>query len=313
MRVFIAGATGVLGRRVVRRLRESGQVVIGLSRSKANSEWLSKNGAEPRSGDLFDQDAIFSLTSDCDAILHLATSIPTKSRTTLADWEMNDRIRREGTRVLVGAAIHNHCQLYVQESVTFIYGDRNGEWVDESARIPDRQPRILRSAREMEGVVQDAIARHNLPAIIVRFGSFYSHDSPQTQAMFQLARRGFLPIVGDGLDYWNVINVDDAAEAVVKAVENHEAGAARIFNVCDDEPVQYRELVSFIAESLGARKPIHIPRVLARLMLGSHVVDAIFSSVRCRNERIKEALGWVPRFPTYREGYPAEIERWLHS
>ena len=311
MRVFICGATGVLGRRVVGRLSESGHVVVGLSRSEANTDWLSQQGAEPRAGDLFDREKMYSLTSDCDAILHLATAIPTKSRTTPADWKTNDLIRREGTRILVDAAIRNQCRLYVQQSLTLIYGQRNGDWVDEQAAIPDQQPSILDSALDMERFVQDAIDQHDLPAIILRFGSFYSHDSAQTQAMLQMIQKGFFPIVGGGRDYWNIINVEDAAEAVLKAVENHEAGLGRIFNVCDDEPVQYGELVSYIADTLGARKPMRVPRIVAKLMLGSHVFAAIFASARCRNRLIKEKLDWTPHFPTYREGYRAEIDRWL--
>ena len=163
----------------------------------------------------------------------------------------------------------------------------------------------------MERFVQDAIAQHDLPAIILRFGSFYSHDSAQTQAMLQMIQKGFFPIVGDGRDYWNIINVEDAAEAVFKAVENHEAGLGQTFNVCDDEPVQYGELVSYIADTLGARRPMRVSRIVAKLMLGSHVFAAVFASARCRNQLVKDRLDWTPLFPTYREGYRAEIVKWL--
>lgn len=313
MRVFIAGATGILGLRAVRRLVEHGYQVVGLSRSEANVDLLNRNGAQPRQGDLFNQEEIVSLTSDSDAILHLATAIPTKARTSLADWQMNDRIRREGTRNLVEAAIRNKCRLYIQESITLLYGERNGDWVDEGAEIPSRQPAILESARDMEAVVWDAMQERGLPAIILRLGSLYGHDSAQTQAMFQLAQGGNFPIVGDGSTYWNNINADDAVEAIIKAIENHQDGLGRVFNVCDDEPVQYGELVRFVTEKVGGRKPRHIPRFLARLMLGSHLVDAIFASMRCKNDLIRETLGWRPGYPTYREGYQVEIDRWLGS
>ncbi len=229
MRVFISGATGVLGRRVVRRLIRNGHAVVGLSRSQSNSEWLRKNGAEARSGDLFEQEQMNQLTADCDAILHLATAIPTKARTRTADWQMNDRIRRDGTRILVEAAIHNGCKLYVQESLTLIYGEQDGDWVDEDSAIPEKQPSVLESALDMERIVQNAIKQRDLPAIILRFGSFYCHDSAQTQAMLQLVQKGFFPIAGDGRSYWNLIQADDAASAVVKAVENYEVGCRGSF------------------------------------------------------------------------------------
>jgi nucleoside-diphosphate-sugar epimerase len=163
----------------------------------------------------------------------------------------------------------------------------------------------------MEGIVSDAVAQHDLPAITLRFGSFYSHDSAQTRGMLGLIQKGLFPIPGDGKDYWNLINADDAAEAVIKAIDNHEAGLGQTFNVCDDEPVQYGEMVRFIAKTLGARKPARIPRSLGRVALGGHVVEAIFSSMRCRNQLAREKLGWAPRYPTFREGYRAEIDRWL--
>ncbi len=311
MKVFVSGATGVLGRRVVKRLMGSDHAVVGLSRSEANHEWLIRHGAEPRAGDLFDRENVYQITSDCEGILHLATAIPTRSRTSRKDWDTNDRIRRDGTRNLVEAAIGHKTRLYIQESITLIYGDQEGGWVDEGTPIPGRQPAILESEIDMEQIVSDAINQHDLPAIILRFGSFYSHDSAQTRGMLGLIRKGFFPIIGDGKDYWNLINVDDAAEAVIKAIDSYEAGLRQTFNVCDDEPVRYGEMVRFIAETLGARRPMRIPRFLAKFMLGSHVVEAIFSSMRCRNHLIKDVLGWAPRYPTFREGYRAEIDRWL--
>jgi nucleoside-diphosphate-sugar epimerase len=313
MRVFIAGATGVLGRRVVDRLNQSNHSVVALSRSQANREWLANHGAEARSGDLFDRESLYELTADCDAILHLATAIPTKSRSTLADWQMNDRVRRQGTQNLVGAAVRHQCRLYLQESVALIYGEQNGGWVDEQTPIPQQQPAILQSAVDMERFVREAARQHDLPAIILRFGSFYGHDSAQTRLMLQMISKGLFPIVRDGQMYWNLINADDAAAAVVAAVEKYEAGSGQTFNVCDDEPVQYGTMVRFIADALRARTPMRIPRTVAKVALGAHVVEAIFASFRCRNQLIKETLGWTPTYNTYREGYPAEIAKWRSS
>jgi len=308
MRMFISGATGVLGRRVVSRLSRSSHTVVGFSRSEANRQWLEEHGAEARSGDLFDQESVYELTAGCDAILHLATAIPTKSRSSLADWQTNDRLRRQGTQNLVNAAVRHKCQFYLQEGLALIYGEQNGQWVDEQTPLPQQQPAILQSAVDMERIIHQAAGQHDLPAIILRFGSFYSHDSAQTKGMLQMISKGLFPIVGDGTVYWNLINADDAADAVIAVVEKYETAAGQTFNVCDDEPVQYGTMVHFIADRLEARKPIHIPRSVARMALGAHVVDAIFNSFRCRNQLVKEKLGWTPAHATYREGYTAE---WL--
>jgi nucleoside-diphosphate-sugar epimerase len=311
MRVFISGATGVLGRRVVNLLVANGYEVVGHSRSSKKAEWLSQHGAEPRQGEIFSLDEMRRLTDDCDAILHLATAIPTKRRTALADWATNDRLRREGTQVLVEAALHNHCKFYLQESVTFVYGDRKGESTDEDAPISSQLSPVLRSAVDMEKIVQRATEQRNLPATILRFGMFYCHDSALTQAMLKATRKGLFPVIGAGSTYCNLINVDDAAMAILNAVENYSSGLGQIFNVCDDEPVTYRELLNYIAQILGARKPMSIPVFLAKWMLGAQATDFFLASARCRNQRIKEKLGWKPHYPTYREGYRAEIDKWL--
>lgn len=311
MRIFLSGATGVLGRRVVRLLLEQGHYVIGLSRSQKNEVWLSRNGAEARLGDLFNLNGMVRLTSDCEAILHLATSIPKKVRWSAADWAINDRIRQEGTEILVEAAIRNGCKLFLQQSVAFLYGDRNGEWVDERTPVAAHLADMLRSAVDMEEIVNHAIQLRGLPAILLRFGSFYSHDSAQTRAMFERMRKRTYAVVGSGEAYWNIINVDDAALAVAKAVEHFPDVLGQTFNICDDEPVLYRELADEVAQVLGARRPARIPVFLARLLLGMQTVNFLLASMRCKNQLAKERLGWYPQYPSYREGYLAEVRKWL--
>jgi len=310
MKVFIAGATGVLGRRVVQNLIADGHQVVGLSRSSQNRDWLIQHGAVPREGDLFNLDGLCQASADCQATLHLATAMPTKTRTTAKDWALNDRIRREGTQNLVAAALRNDHEFYLQQSITLLYGDRGGDWVDETVSPPRKQVDILRSAVDMEHIVRRA-EEEGLPATILRFGTFYSHDSAHTQAMFQAVKKGFFPVVGDGNVYWNLIKLDDAAGAVARAVEKRDTCLKQTFNVCDDEPVLFGTYLDFVATTLGARSPFHVPPWLAKLMLGASLVDSLMASVRCRNERFKEVTGWQPAYPTYRVGIVAEVEKWL--
>jgi 2-alkyl-3-oxoalkanoate reductase len=240
----------------------------------------------------------------------LATAIPAKSRPTLADWATNDRIRREGTQILVEAALRNKCRLYLQQSVTYLYGDRRGAWVEEQTPVDPSPGGVLQSAFDMEQIVLDAIQRRDLPAIILRLGMFYCYDSGQTRTLFDLTRQGFFPIIGDGAAYWNSLNVDDAAEAVFQAILNYPNGLRQTFNVCDDEPATFQDVINYLAELLGAKKPRHIPVFLAKLFIGPVLVNILLASVRCRNQAIKETLGWQPRYSTYREGYQAEVEKW---
>ncbi len=310
MKVFIAGATGVLGRRVVRRLVAGGHAVAGLSRSQLNADWLAQNGAEPKSGDLFNAAQVAELAAGCEAVLHLATAIPTQTRTRRADWALNDRIRTEGTRALVAAAVSNRCQVYVQQSVTFLYGDHGDEWVDERTPVHAEPGSIVHSALEMEQIVARAAQDQGLPAAVLRCGMFYCHDSVQTRAILDLARRGQFPIIGSGDNYWSQIQVDDAAGAVVSAVENHARAVGHTYNVVDDEPARYRDVAAFIAQTAGARPPLRLPAVVARLFVGAAMVGTLTTSLRVRNQRLHDELGWQPEYPTFREGYRAVFEKW---
>ncbi len=300
MKIFVAGATGVLGKRVVPKLISLGHDVVGLSRTRENEEWLAAHGAESRRGNLFDREGLFAVSADCDAVIHLATAIPTKTRTMLDDWVLNDRLRTEGTTNLIAAALRNSVKLYLQGSVTFIYGRRHGEWVDESCPPAADLPPMIKSSVEMERQVLNSIAHHGLPAIILRFGNVYGPDSEYTMSMYDLISRGKYPLIERGRVYWNLVTADDAAAAVIAAVRHGSKNIGKVFNICDDEPVMYRDLVEFVARSLGAPAPMSIPSFLAKPAIGWHTVEYLLHSVRCMNRRAKEELGWNLLFPTYR-------------
>ncbi len=309
MKIFVAGATGVLGKRLVPQLVSIGHEVVGLSRSEDHDKWLSSHGAIARRGNLFDREGLFSITADCEAVIHLATAIPTKSRTVLDDWVLNDRLRTEGTTNLIAASIRASVRLYIQSSVTFLYGRRHGKWVDESCPPAEDLPPMVKSV-EMEGQVLGAVSRNKLRAIILRFGNVYSYDSPYTMSMYDLISRGKYPLIEKGSVYWNLVTADDAASAVIAAVTNGSKNLGKIFNICDDEPVIYIDLIEFIAKSLGAPKPESMQAFLARSALGWHTVDYLLQSVRCMNKRAKAELNWRLRFPTYREGHEAILKSW---
>ncbi len=310
MHVFVAGGTGVLGRRVVRRLLDLGHRVACLSRSSINRAQILEMGAEPREGDLFRPSEIEAATRGCDAIVHLATSIPTHFPSKPADWKLNDRIRTTGTESLVCAAIANRCRVLVAQSITYVYGDHHGAWIDEKTPRAETLNGILRSAVEMEHMLDDARQRSNLPAITLRFGSFYGADAAHTQSLFELIERGRFPVLGDGETWWNMIQLDDAARAVVAAVENHERNLGEKFNIVDGQPIHMREFVSGIAELLEARKPWHIPVWIARLRIGGSMLEPLLLSMRCANDKARQKLAWQPRYPDFRYGHQAALKAW---
>ncbi len=305
MKVFVAGATGVLGRRVVASLVAAGHEVTGASRSGANQERLQALGARAAPCDLLDQTSVLRALDGHEAVLHLATKIPDKERTSPHDWEENDRLRREGTRALTAAARIAGCALYVQESVAFLYGDHGDEWIDESTPTHPPLPSTITSAVDMERIVVES----GLPSFLLRFGWFYAADAAHTQALLRRARSGSLRVPGDGSTYQSPIHVDDAASAVVAAVSSGTRTAGEILNVCDDEPLRMREYLGHVCERFGRPTPGGAPGFLVRLLLGKGTKDTLFLSQRCRNGRARERLGWVPRFPSIREGFEEVFSR----
>jgi nucleoside-diphosphate-sugar epimerase len=310
MKVFVAGATGVLGRSVVRRLVERGHRVTALSRSEANAAVLRRLRAEPRPADLFDAARLRDAVAGCEAVLHLATAIPTRARTTLEDWEPNDRIRRDGTRHLVAGALHHRARVYVQQSVMYVYGDRGGAWVDESTPVAAQPPLLARSAIDMEGIVNEAAGRHGLPAVTLRFGAFYHPEAAGTRAMLQMTKENRFPILGSGRTWWNLVHVEDAAAAVVAAVERHDRVLGRTLNVSDGEPVPMGEILDYLSTLLAARPPRRIPAFVARFVIGPHALEVLLASYRSRSDAVRAALGWSPAYPSFRMGLQATVTAW---
>lgn len=310
MKIFIAGATGVLGRRVVKGLVAKAHTVVGLSRSKKNAQWLAENGAQSFDGDLFDAASMKQGAKGCDVVMHLATSIPTALKTGPEDWAVNDRIRREGTKNLIDAVLANDCKLYVQQSVSFVYGDRKGAVVDESSRLDKDASETLQSAVDLEHLVEKASAKQKLPAVVLRCGHFYGADCVHTQKMLHLIKKGSFAKVAGGEVYWNNLHIDDAASAFVAAVESADVARGQILNVTDNHPVLFAEIVDFMADELGVKHPGSVPAFLAKIAVGKLSVDFSLMSMKVKAQKVREILKWSPKYPTYREGYHAVIAEW---
>lgn len=305
MKIFIAGASGLLGKRVVKRLVEQGHEVVGLARSEANRALLSSLGAEARSGSLFDKEQMIAASEGCDAILHLATKIPQKSRTKPADWQENDRIRTEGAEVLTDAAIFHKVKLYLQQSILFLYGDQQGKVLDSNTQLPTRQPSFLRSAARMEAIVNEKIRTLGLPGIILRFASFYGPDSGQTLGLIRAIQKGKLPIVGKGDYYYNLIHLDDAASSVVFTVNNHDKLKHLTHNVSDFNPATFAEVVQYLATITQSKRPRGIPAWLAGFLLGREIIGVLTNSYQ---NRINTLADWAPEYASYKEGFAQVIK-----
>lgn len=296
MKLFVAGGTGVLGRRAVHRLVEAGHEVTGLSRSAEKDELLRSLGARPARVDLFDAAAVKDAVAGREAVLNLATAIPptTKAAKTAA-WDETFRIRREGSRNLVDAALAAGAGRYVQESITFNYADAGDAWIDEGS--PVEWGTYGAACEEAEAQARRFTESGGV-GVVLRFGAFYGPDGHHMDDMAKALRKRIAPDMSpDG--YRSSIHTEDAATAVVAAL----TVPAGIYNVVDDEPVDRREWAGAFASSLGVKPPRFVAKV-AKPLVGRKV-EMLMRSQRVSNRRFKEASGWAPRFPSVREGFRA--------
>ena len=278
MRMFVVGATGVLGRHTLPRLVERGHSVAVVARRPEDVARLRRLGFDAHRGDILDAESLREPLRGCEVALHLATAIPTHRPG--VGWDLNDRIRREGTRNLLAAAQQQGVRRYVQQSITLLYGDGGDQLISEDHPLAP-YPRIA-SAFEME----EAARASSLEWVMLRGGSFYGPGTGREDAWYREAEAGTLTVPGDGSALLSLIRVEDMARAVVLAAEAAPAGA--IYNVVDDVPVSYRELYNFVA----ARKMLPEPPA------GGPPV----TSLGCSNTAIQRALGWEPAWPSYRSG-----------
>jgi 2-alkyl-3-oxoalkanoate reductase len=305
MRVLVAGASGVLGRRIVRGLVMRGHSVVAVVRRESSVKTVTNLGAEARVAHLFDADAVARASSGCEVIVRAATAIPTKVRTRPKDWAMNDRIRREGTRALTRAAAQVGARAYLQESIVWAVRAPDGGAFDETG-LPAEGP-ILLSTLDAEQIAREAGEESGFVSTTLRFGSFYSADSWHTQLLAKSLARRRPVLIGRGDPTWSFIHVDDAAAAFVVAIEAPKAG---VWHVIDDRPAPLRDFLTALAKGIHADPPKRAPRWLARLVAGRYAVDLLSSSFVTSNARFSRDFGWRPSLPTYVEGLSQVVREW---
>jgi nucleoside-diphosphate-sugar epimerase len=297
MDVFVCGGTGVLGRPVLELLRERGHRARVLSRTARTDALVHELGAEPVRVDLFDGGALREAVAGSEAVLHLATRIPpTREAVRREAWTENDRIRTEGSRNLVDAALAAGAATFVYSSVVFVYPDRGAEWIDAERTAP-QAPEITRSTLAAE----DEVARFTAGGgrgVVLRMGGFYGPSAPTSRELLDAARRYRVAmVVGSAAAYQPSIWVDDAATAVVMAMERAPAG---VYDAVDDESLTRREMARAIGEAAG-RRVTRLPWTVVRL-LGGAGAATVGRSQRVSNRRLREATGWAPSVPDARVG-----------
>jgi nucleoside-diphosphate-sugar epimerase len=297
MNIFIAGSTGVLGRRLVEQFVARGHQVTALVRSREGERLVEGLGGTPRFADLFDSAALVHAAQGADVVIHAATAIPTAARTTARDWQLNDLIRREGTASLAECAARVGARQFIFQGIVWVARPADDGQFDEDT--PPHPDAILQSAVDGEQITWQAAARGGFAGTVLRCGWFYSADSAHVRQFAEGLKRRKMPIVGSGDAVWRMLHLDDAASAFVAVTESGKAG---LWHVVDDEPVTAAQFLSAFAQKLSAPPPRRVPAWLVRLLVGRATVDFLTHSTRTGNARFKRDTGWQPRFPSYRTG-----------
>jgi nucleoside-diphosphate-sugar epimerase len=298
MRVFIAGATGVIGMRVVPMLVAAGHDVTGVCRTERKLTALQQLGARGIGVDLFDADGVRRAVARHDVVINLTTAVPSPARMLLPGaWRAMDRVRRQVSANLVAAALAgDSVGRLIQESFAPIYADAGDEWIDESS--PVQPARYNRSVVDAESNAE-RITRAGRVGVVLRFGAFYGPGDPLVQQVVAAVRRGWFPLFGEPDGYYSFVAHEDAATAVAAAL----GVPAGIYNVVEQEPMRRRELAEGIAQLLGVRPPRFLPHWVARL--AGSLGDTLGRSLRISNRKLEHASDWTPKHRTTLDGLGA--------
>lgn len=309
MRVFVAGATGTLGREVVRELVARDHEVTGMTRTESKRSALEALGARPAVADALDQDSVTRTIADAEpeGVVSILTSLPRTGPLRGRDVKPTNRLRDHGIRNVLEAAVGAGARRFVGESIIAIYGYSVASPAREDDPRGQERKRHLRHAIDAiiagERHVREATDAGRIEGVSLRFGFYHGPRAPNSRYLLQMVRRRRMPLIGNGRGVHSWIEVTDAARAVADALER--AAPASVYNVVDDEPVEFRSYLGEMARLAGAAPPRRLPYWLAAPVIPYGAMFLGRSRVAASNEKLKRELGWEPRYPTYREALAA--------
>jgi nucleoside-diphosphate-sugar epimerase len=306
VRLFFAGATGVVGRPLVPRLVADGHEVTAMTRTPAKAEGLRSAGAEPVVCDALDADALARAVAEArpEAVIHHLTDLPQaiNPRRADRDFEANDRVREQGTRNLVQAARAAGARRVVAQTVAFFYAPGEpGLRTEEDPAFVDAPEPFDRSVAASLALEREVTRTEGIEGVVLRFGFWYGPGTAYASdgSIAAMVRKRRYPLVGDGGGVSSFVHIDDVVEATVAAL-----GAPRgIYNVTDDDPAPAREWLPAYAEALGASPPRRVPTWLARIVAGRYAAYLMTELHGASKAKAKRELGWTPRHPSWRQGF----------
>jgi nucleoside-diphosphate-sugar epimerase len=309
MKIFLAGATGAIGKQLVPRLVQAGHEVIGMTRSEAKQATIYELGATPVVADALDADQVADAIANAqpDVIVHQLTAISSfDARHFDRTFAATNRLRTEGTDHLLSAGRAVGVKRFVAQSYAAWPYARNGGPVKSEQDPLDPSPaREMRESLEAIRHLERAVLGADwTEGIVLRYGAFYGPGTSLAPGgeQFEMVRKRMFPVVGNGGGVWSFIHIADAADATVAAVGH---GGRGIYNVVDDEPAPVADWLPALASELGARKPWRVPRFIGRLATGE-AGTVLMTEIRgASNAKAKRELDWTPRHPSWRQGFEA--------
>jgi nucleoside-diphosphate-sugar epimerase len=313
MRIFLAGATGAVGKRLVPLLVQSGHEVTGMTRSPAKTEGLRAAGAEPVVGDALDGRGVMDAVAAArpDVVIHEATDLSSLGAPRNIDraFAGTNALRTTGTENLLAAARAAGARRFLAQSFAgWPYAKVGGPVKTEEDPLDDDPPKGVRATlaavRRLEEIT---VGDDEVEGVALRYGGFYGPGTSLTRGgthWVAVQKRRF-PIVGAGTGVWSFAHIDDVARATALAAER---GAPGVYNIVDDEPAQVSEFLPVLADAIGAKPPRHVPEWLGRLLSGEAGV-AMMTTIRgASNAKAKRELGWEPLWPSWRDGFRRGLE-----
>jgi len=305
VRIFVAGASGAIGRRLVPKLVEAGHEVTGLTRSEAAAERIRAAGAETVVCDVFDRERLIEAMREAapQVVVHQLTALPEAFDVRKIDYAATNRVRTEGTRNLIAGARAAGATRLIAQSIAFMYAPEGGRVKDEDCRVFTDAPGAFGGAvAATVDMEQQVMSAEGIEGVVLRYGFFYGPGTYYAADgnLAHETRKRRQPIVGKGTGVFSFIHVDDAAGATIAALDR---GAPGIYNVTDDEPAAMAEWIPSYAEALGAKKPLRVPKLVARAAAGVMAVTWATEMRGAANEKAKRELDWQPIHASWREGF----------
>jgi nucleoside-diphosphate-sugar epimerase len=305
MRVFVAGATGVIGQYLVPSLVAAGHEVTGTTRSPAKAAQLKSAGATPAIVDGLDRQAVLDAVraAQPDVIVHQMTALASMRsfRNFDSEFAVTSELRTKGTDYLLEGARQAGTRRFIAQSFIGWNNARTGSAVKSETDPLDTDPvpstrKALAALRHLEETVPAAVPE----GLVLRYGPLYGHGA--SDSMLDTVRKRQMPIIGGGAGIWSFCEVTDAAAATLAAVTG---GAPGLYNVVDDDPAPVREWLPYLAECLGVKAPMRAPAWVGKLVAGDLVVSMMTEARGSSNAKARRELDWAPGYPSWRDGFPA--------